>query len=145
MRSVSHHVRDDVTPNAGFRRFEVLTGDRRRRSWSVDEKLAIVIESFSTRTSISELARRRQLNRNQLFQWRAQYRRGELGEPAIGSFVPITVAETGNSVDAASSPPGSAATAPMVEIVFGGATVRVPPGADPLTIGQVLAALRGAR
>ncbi len=70
MPSISHHIRHDVTPRAGFRRFEVITGERRRRGWTIDEKLAIVAESFSTTTSISDVARRHQINRNQLFQWR---------------------------------------------------------------------------
>ena len=91
MPSASYHIRHDVNSRgSGYHRFEVITGDRRRREWSLDEKLAIVAESFSAPSSISEVARRHQLNRNQLFQWRSQFRRGELGGTGVGAFVPVT-------------------------------------------------------
>lgn len=145
MPSISHHIRHDVTPRAGFRRFEVITGERRRRGWTIDEKLAIVAESFSTTTSISDVARRHQINRNQLFQWRAQFRRGELGGPAIASFVPVTMVE---DCELASAPPPVSSlptAAPVIEVVIGLATVRVPPEVDDATLRRVLAAVQSLR
>jgi len=146
MPSISHDIRDDVTPKrAGFRRFEVITGERRRREWTVEEKLAIVAESFSTTTSISEVARRHDLNRNQLFPWRRQFRRGELNSPGAGTFVPVTLAGT-FPVDeepvAASVSGGGMAPAGVVEVVIGPATVRVPPAADEETLRRVFEAVR---
>lgn len=146
MPSISHHIRDDVTGNgAGFRRFEVVTGERRRRGWSVDEKLAIVAESFSAATSISEVARRHQLNRNQLFQWRAQFRRGELGEATIGPFVPLTVQEVAAPLASPPTEPLARSAAPMIEVTIGAVTVRVPSGMDETTVHLVLAALARVR
>ena len=56
---VGHHVSHDGTPvTGGFGCVEVINGARRRRDWSVEEKLAIIAESFATRSSISEVARR---------------------------------------------------------------------------------------
>jgi transposase len=76
MRSVSPQASHDDTPKTEpYYRFEVITGERRRRTWTPDEKLAIVAERFSTTGSISALARRHGLNRNQLFSWRSQFRR----------------------------------------------------------------------
>ncbi|MTJ81973.1 MAG: transposase [Telmatospirillum sp.] len=69
------------------------------RTWSVDEKLAIVAESYSAMTSISEVARRHQLNRNQPFQWRAQFRRGDLGGPVVEPFIPLTISDVSEPVD----------------------------------------------
>ncbi|WLB91336.1 transposase [Bradyrhizobium japonicum USDA 135] len=43
---------------ASYQRIEVITGERRRRSWSDAEKARIVAESADPETSISEVARR---------------------------------------------------------------------------------------
>lgn len=53
-------------------------GVRRRRRWSAQEKLQIVLETLDGRVSVPVIARRHNLNANQLFSWRGQYRRGEL-------------------------------------------------------------------
>jgi transposase len=57
---------------------EDLDGVRRRRRWSAQEKLQIVLETLDGRVSVPVIARRHNLNANQLFSWRGQYRRGEL-------------------------------------------------------------------
>jgi transposase len=127
-----------------LRRFEVISGERRRREWTVAQKLAIVAESFASVTSISDVARRYQLNRNQLFHWRAQFRRGELGGADGGSFVPVTVGDWEGATDI---PASISATVPnaVIEVVIGAATVRVPPAADDMTLRRVLAAVHGLR
>lgn len=150
MPSISDDVRDDVTSKrAVFRRFEVISGDRRRRPWTVEEKLAIVAESFSTLTSISEVARRHGLNRNQLFQWRRQFRDGGLGGACVGAFVPVTLAGTvamaEETVSAAVSDGGLVPAAAAVEVVIGPATVRVSPRADEATVRLVLAVVARLR
>ena len=52
---------------------------RNRRRWSVQEKLRIVLETLEAGVSVPVVARRHCVNANQLFIWRGQYRRGELG------------------------------------------------------------------
>jgi len=49
------------------RRLELFTGAGRRRTWSEDEKAAIVAESEAPNTSISAVARRHGLSASQLF------------------------------------------------------------------------------
>lgn len=51
---------------------------RRRRRWSAQEKLEVVLETLERGVSVPVVARRHNLNANQLFSWRGQYRRGEL-------------------------------------------------------------------
>ena len=46
---------------------------RKRRSWSVEEKRRIVVESVDEGASIAEVARRHGLNANQLFTWRRHF------------------------------------------------------------------------
>jgi transposase-like protein len=71
---------------------EVITGFRRRRRWSVEEKLRIVEESFRPGVSVSSVARRHELNANQLFTWRRLAREGSLGGGGAGSdLVPVRV------------------------------------------------------
>ena len=57
---------------------EDVDGVRRRRRWSAQEKLRIVLETLEGNVSVPVIARRHNLNANQLFSWRGQYRRGEL-------------------------------------------------------------------
>lgn len=45
---------------------------RRRRSWTLDEKRRIIDESLEDNASIAKVARRHDLNANQLFTWRRQ-------------------------------------------------------------------------
>ncbi|MGE5387349.1 MAG: transposase [Hyphomicrobiales bacterium] len=44
--------------------------ERKRRSWTRDEKRRIVEESLEQGASIAEVARRHELNANLLFTWR---------------------------------------------------------------------------
>ena len=46
---------------------------RKRRSWTMDEKRRIVDESVADGALIAEVARRHDLNTNQLFTWRRQF------------------------------------------------------------------------
>jgi transposase len=55
------------------------TAIRSRRRWSVQEKIRIVVETLEGDVSVPVVARRHSVNANQLFIWRGQYRRGELG------------------------------------------------------------------
>src|SRR3974390_746447 len=44
--------------DGGYRRVELITGERRRRRWTAEEKARIVAESFEEGANISEVARR---------------------------------------------------------------------------------------
>ncbi len=56
-----------------IRRLERFTGAGRRRTWSDEEKAAIVAESDRPGTSISAVARRYGLSASQLFTWPAGF------------------------------------------------------------------------
>ncbi|WP_132036123.1 IS66-like element accessory protein TnpA [Aquabacter spiritensis] len=55
-----------------YRRIEVITGRRRRREWSDEEKAQILAESAAPGASVSEIARRHGVNRGLLTVWRRQ-------------------------------------------------------------------------
>lgn len=66
---------------------------QRRRRFSVEYKRRIVEESLEGPDSV--IARRHDVNANQLFRWRQLYRLGELGAPSEGSaltLVPVRLA-----------------------------------------------------
>ena len=120
----------------GYQRVEVLTGPRRRRVWDEATKARVVAESYGPGAVVSAVARRWQIAPQQLFTWRREARAASLaarrGEAA---FVPI-VAE----------PPAAAVAAAEagIEVVLGGAVVRISPGVDPGLLSAVLRAVRAS-
>lgn len=56
---------------------------RRRKQWSVQEKLQIVRETLQPGSSVPVIARRHGVNANQIFTWRREYRRGKLLEGGV--------------------------------------------------------------
>jgi transposase len=67
------------------------TVGRRRRSWTGDEKRQIVEESLQPGASIAEVARRHDLNANQLHAWRRQLRIHSSASDIPGSILPVTI------------------------------------------------------
>jgi transposase len=68
-------------------------GQRRRRAWSLEEKQRIVAESRAPGASASVVARRHDVNTNQLFTWRRQLEGVSAAPPdqPVG-FVPAAIA-----------------------------------------------------
>lgn len=74
-------------------RGEIITGNERRRRWSHEEKIAIVTEAFAPGAVVTEVARRHQVQSQQIYQWRdrilEERKANVVGE--IGEFVPVKV------------------------------------------------------
>jgi transposase len=64
---------------------------RRCRSWTGDEKRQIVEESLEPGASIAEVARRHDLNANQLFTWRRQMVVRSSASDVLTSILPVTI------------------------------------------------------
>jgi len=56
-------------------RHEVIIGVERRRRWSEDQKLTIVMEVGVDGATVAEVARRHDLTRQHIYQWRRELRR----------------------------------------------------------------------
>lgn len=133
---------DRVTP-----RFNVVAATR--RSWSQEQKIAIVAE-VEAGASVSQVARRHGLNPGLLFRWRRKLG-GKAGtaamEPANGApastsppaprFVPVMLPPP----DAA--PP--AKPSPIEIVIAGGRTVRVGADVDTAALVRIVAALETGR
>ncbi|WP_051311326.1 transposase [Bradyrhizobium sp. Cp5.3] len=139
-----------------YRRVEVITGERRRRRWTGEEKARIVAESFEAEANISEVARRNGVSRGLLTVWRRQVT-AAVADEAL-NFVPIQIgAESSGGTAGESERISPAQTASLeiaappakpcgaVEIELNGARIRVEPGVELATLSTVLAALRGCR
>ena len=131
-------------------RVEVITGVERRRDWTDEEKLAIVAESCEDGVVISDVARRHGLRPQQLFTWRNEFRRREAARLQCGgapAFTPVMIAHDRPAGAAAEAPavaaPVGAGAAP-IEIVLGGAIVRLHGAADAKMLATVLRAVKAA-
>ena len=123
--------------------------DRRRRRWSEAQKRQIVAESYEPGVSVSIVARRYNVNANQVFTWRRLYRE-PAGDAGAGRFVPVVVeatpeGEAGGPTLRPSSGDGvaaGAAAAGRMEIVLaGGRRVIVDREVDGSALARVLAVL----
>jgi len=128
-----------------YKRVEVITGRRRRQTWTSDEKARIVAESFEPEANISEVARRNGLSRGVLNVWRRQAR--ELARAPTAMFASVRVSRDADVRKAAAvaAGPTSHGAGSAIEVEIGGATIRVTPGVDRATLDAVITALRGTR
>ena len=68
----------------------IITGVERQRHWRVDEKLRIVAEGEQPRACFAEVARRHDVSRGLLWNWRRQVRHGTLAAAEL-QFLPVQV------------------------------------------------------
>ena len=131
------------------RRLEVFTGSGRRRAWTAEQKARIVVESYESGETVSAVARRHGLTAQQLFGWRrvAQGRaqgRAQGGSDEGGSaFAPVIV-DAGAAYPQVPIAPVCSSGSPVIEVLIGAATVRVPPGSDAGILQAVLRILMAA-
>ena len=70
---------------------EIITGADRRRRWRLEEKLRIVAEVEQPGASFADVARRHEVSRGLLWNWRGQVRRGELAPEPMPTFLPMRI------------------------------------------------------
>jgi transposase len=83
---------------------DVILGKARRR-WDLEEKRALVAETFLPGNSVNGVARRHQISSGMLFNWRKRFRgdprwSSELLEPRL---IPVVVAPEQTAVDVRSA------------------------------------------
>ena len=66
-----------------------LLGVERRRRWTREEKLAVLSEIGVDGSSVSEVARRHDVPRQSLYQWRRDVQRKALSESLGVTFIPV--------------------------------------------------------
>jgi len=138
------------------RRFEVFTGAGGRRSWTREEKAAIVAESHMGVESVCAVARRHGLLHTQLFTWRRELRRAVAAAGAVlpvatmrapePLFVPAVIEPEPVAVPVPRKQRSRRARSPAaVELVIDGVAVKIARGADAGVIAAVIDALKTRR
>ena len=122
---------------------EIITGVERRRRWRLDEKLRIVGELELPGACFAEVARRHDVSRGLLWNWRRQVRSGALAPASGVQFLPVQMMPEPAAVE-----PRPARSAPAVDASIeialpDGTTVRVGRDASAAALRRVLGVLRG--
>ena len=132
---------------------EIITGVERRRQWRDEEKLRILAELDQPGVKFSEVARRHDVSRGLLWQWRDAQRRGRLAAETP-AFLPLQVVPelAAPTPEPAGGPhPPRSADSPdldsepdeRIEIVLpDGTAVRVTATITAASLRRVLAVLR---
>jgi transposase len=109
-----------------------------RRSWSREQKRAIIAEAQRDGTTVSAVARRHGLSPSLLFRWRREALEEDRSEslPPQPAFVPLLLPSPANPA------PGERATSSVIEIEFaGGHRLRADASIDVALLRSVIEAL----
>ena len=125
---------------------EIITGIERRRRWRMEEKLRIIAEVERPGACFADVARRHDVSRGLLWNWRRQLRREASTPGASLQFVPVQVLPEAPPERLEGSTPRkrSAADDAVIEIALAdGTTVRVGRDVGTVALRRVLGVLRG--
>ena len=117
----------------------VGTRRRRNRLWPEALKREIVAASFEAGASVSVVARRYDVNTNQLFAWRKLYRTGDGAQAGSSGpmLLPVTV-----TADPGAPATSTSSAAETIEIELGDKyRIRIGSGVDGKALRRVLDAL----
>lgn len=88
----------------------------RRRRWTDDEKIRIVEESHREGMTLAEVARRHEISRSMLYDWRYRHKLGLLGAPMpFMRLVPMGCGPQTDDVLSSTTPPPPAMTIDLGE------------------------------
>jgi transposase len=127
---------------------EVLTRER-RRTWTLEQKRAIVAESLGPELTPTEVARKYAISSGLLYSWRQQVIGGQVSvvTGSAPSFARVELATTlqspdGSATVGASLPPSLSRPDGLIEIVLpNGVLVRLDAAVDGRALRRVLSAL----
>ena len=131
---------DSDRRSAQVERLEVVDTGRRRR-WSEDEKLKIVLESLQAPRQVAATARRYGVSRSLLLRWRRSFRPEPKDAADQPGFVPAIVVSESGPTPGPVAPAGGA-----IEIEFAaGVRMRITGTVDAATLKAAVAALADGR
>ena len=117
-----------------------VAGAKKRRR-SVEERRKIVEATLQPGASVSRVARRHDVNANQVFHWRKLYREGRLGDSTSTKLLPVRVAEERSGREAEGD--GIAWGSGTMEIQLAKGTVRVAGAVDVSALRAAMECLAG--
>jgi transposase len=108
----SHGVSHEDS-HVSLARYEILAGDLRRRHWPQALKEEVVLETLAAGATVTQVARRRGIDRSLIYRWRREMKIGRAAQAQ--TFLPVQVSEAkppavsgSDSGPAAAEPPESA-------------------------------------
>jgi transposase len=129
---------------------EIITGVERRRNWRTEDKLRILAQLDEPGAKFVEVARRNEVSRGLLWQWRDARRRGTLVAEEATFMAVRVVPELSVAAWPADPATSSSAADALVErddrieiVLPDGTAVRVPETVGTAALRRVLSALRG--
>lgn len=130
---------------------EIITGVERRRRWSAAEKLRIVAEAEQPGAGIAEIARRYEISRGLLWNWRSRVRRGVLRPEPPSVFVPVQLLGEPPGAEPAKcgkpwrvADPDRSVADGRIEITLpNGTTIRIGHDVSLVALRRVVTVLRG--
>jgi len=136
---------------------EIITRGERRRSWTLEEKRAIVAESLGPELTPTEVARKHAISTGQLYAWRRHLlgMQSAVVARAVPRFAEVAMAADAEPMAAAAQPSDvtvpsgplpstSSRAAGLIEVILrGGAVVRVDADVDGDALRRVLLVLEG--
>jgi transposase len=137
------HDASSEDSHVSIHRMEIVSGTGRRRSWSTALKEQLVSETLEPGVTVTEVARRHDLDRSLIYRWRRAF--GVRRARAAGAFLPVEVVDDAAAATESSPPRMTSAPAPgagRIEIEFSdGYLVRVDNQVDDNALARVLRVL----
>ena len=140
-------MHSDVVNDVSWVGFTVqgdVLGRERRRRWRDEEKLAIVLEVGVEGASVTSVAQRHEVTRQQIYTWRHELRLKGMILPSTGAvFLPVETASLQTTLPSGMG--DEAAASGMIELRLGnGRSLRFESGLDPNTLTRVIRAVEAA-
>lgn len=124
-------------------RHEVIVGVERRRRWSDDEKLSILAE-IEAGSTVAATARRHDLTRQHIYQWRQALRRkGLWPRPGDTVFLQLEMAGSEGSRDIP-APDGGAGGGELSIVLANGRQIRCGSGVDDADLVRLIRIVEAA-
>ncbi len=123
-----------------------ILGLERRRRWSDDEKLGIVLSVGVGGATVTQVAQRHDVTRQQIYAWRHELKKkGLLSAMPEALFLPVEEERPLVLTGLAAAPRAEAARPAQVELqLANGRFLRFDPALDAITLTQVIRAVEGA-
>ena len=128
---------------------EVISTVKRRRSWSVEEKVEILDAAFRAGGSVAATADRCGVSRALIYIWRQQARDGlmpgvAVTKAGVSAFAPVSIAP--DLPPHTVLPDKACRTRRLIEVRLGnGRTVKADEGIAPDVLARLVSALDGSR
>ena len=120
---------------------QVRIPGRKQRRRTIEERREIVEETLVAGASVSKVARRHDVNANQVFYWRKLYREGQLGGDRTTPLLPVKIRDdrTAKAVEG----DGVAVRLGTMEIKLPKGSLRISGSVDVMALRAVLECLVG--